>query len=213
MTLDQLDAAFVHRWAAAQIRQPAIPAPLPPAPPGDRVPALGRVAPEQPRPEDPILDRLLAAAGPQWEALAGRVEAARSRGRRVIAVAGGERGEGRSTIVAGLVRMLRARGRDVVQVDPHECVAAGAAAGEPSHDRRVILVDAGVWFPPGPIRRQRLLVASLGCDAAILTRRADRTVSPAREAALEALGIEVLGEVLTFAPPAAACDGAGGEAA
>ena len=203
MTLDQLDAAFVQRWAAAQIRQPAIPAPQPPAPPCDRAPAAGRVVPEQPRPEDPILDRLLAEAGPQWEALAGRVEAARNRGRRVIAVAGGERVEGRSTIVAGLVRVLRARGRDVVQVDPHECVASG----EPSHDRRVILVDAGVWFPPGPIRRQRLLVASLGCDAAILARRADRTASPAREAALEALGIEVLGEVLTFAPAAPTRDG------
>ncbi|MFM7137904.1 MAG: hypothetical protein ACKO1M_12685, partial [Planctomycetota bacterium] len=66
-------------------------------------------------------------------------------------------------------------------------------------DKRIVLVDAGIWFPPGPIRRQRLLMASLGCDAAILTRRADREPAPAWAAALAAVGVTVLGEVITFA--------------
>jgi hypothetical protein len=60
-----------------------------------------------------------------------------------------------------------------------------------------VLVDAGIWFPPGPVRRQRLVVASLGCEAAILVSRG-RERSAARAAALEAIGIECLGEVLTF---------------
>jgi hypothetical protein len=63
----------------------------------------------------------------------------------------------------------------------------------------VVLVDAGIWFPPGPIRRQRLLVATLGCEAAILVARGQGR-SATRAAALEAIGIEVLGEVLTFTP-------------
>jgi hypothetical protein len=43
-------------------------------------------------------------------------------------------------------------------------------------------------------------MASLGCDAAILVRRADREPAPARAAALAAVGVTVLGEVVTFAP-------------
>jgi hypothetical protein len=97
--------------------------------------------------------------------------------------------------VAGLVRILRGRGRDVVEIGPE---GIGGAI-EPTHDKRIVLVDAGIWFPPGPIRRQRLAVASLGCEAAILVRRADRQPAPAREAVLESLGIEVLGEVVSFA--------------
>jgi hypothetical protein len=42
-------------------------------------------------------------------------------------------------------------------------------------------------------------MASLGCDAAILVRRADREPAPAWTAALAAVGVTVLGEVLTFA--------------
>ena len=79
---------------------------------------------------------------------------------------------------------------------------AGPADGGRLHDKRIVLVDAGVWFPPGPIRRHRVLVASLGCDAAILVRRADRQPSPARETVLAAVGVTPLGEVLTFAPAA-----------
>lgn len=134
-------------------------------------------------------------AAAQWQAIADRVEAARGRGRRVIAVAGCERGEGRTTIVAALARVLRSRGREVVVGD----AGNSAAYAGPTHDKRIVLADAGVWFPPGPIRRSRLLVASYGCEAVILVRRADRPAAPAIEGALAAIGIELLGEVVTFA--------------
>lgn len=205
MTLDALDAAFVHRWRATRpaARSPhavvASPAPavhqaaaVPPAvPPEDSAEAV-----EPPR--HSLVDRLLAAALPQWNAVADRVEAARGRGRRVIAVAGCDRGEGRTTLVAVLTRVLRSRQREVQAVEPGELpIAAGATC-----DKRIILVDAGVWFPPGPIRRQRLMIASHGCEAALIVRRADRPPVVAIEAALEAIGIEPLGEVVTFARPA-----------
>jgi hypothetical protein len=73
--------------------------------------------------------------------------------------------------------------------------------GGHGNDRRIVLIDAGVWFPPGPIRRQKLVQESVGCDAAILVRRADREPVAARATALAALGMSVLGEVVTFAAP------------
>ncbi len=152
-----------------------------------------------------LVDRLLAEAGPQWHAIADRIEAARGRGRRVIAVAGCDRGEGRTTLVAVVAEVLQSRGRDVTVIGPGDlAVTAG-----PAHDKRIVLVDAGVWFPTGPIRRGRLLVASHGCEAAIIVRRTRRPQGTAIEAALEAIGIEPLGEVVTFvedtatAPPEA----------
>ncbi|NCA10371.1 hypothetical protein EBR56_00935 [bacterium] len=63
------------------------------------------------------------------------------------------------------------------------------------------LVDGGVWFPPGPVHRGRLARAAFGCHAAVLVRRAGRSPCPAHAAALAALGIRVLGEVVTFAEP------------
>ena len=207
MTLDTLDAAFLHRWQALP------PRPSQPTEPTDAAPPCAAATPpptpvtqaEPPSPPrtdrqsdspgdaSPLVERLLAEAAPQWQAIADRVEAARGRGRRVIAIAGSERGEGRTTIVAALARVLRSRGRDVVMAEP------GAAAAGPPHDKRIVLVDAGVWFPSGPIRRSRLLVASYGCEAVILVRRADRPAVAAIDAALEAIGIEPLGEVVTFA--------------
>jgi len=211
MTLDTLDAAFLHRWQALPPRPSQPPEPTAAAPPcaaptPPPVPAAQAEPAFPPRddrksdfPDDasPLVERLLTEAAPQWQAIADRVEAARGRGRRVIAVAGSERGEGRTTIVAALARVLRARGRDVVVSEP------GPVAAGPPHDKRIVLVDAGVWFPPGPIRRARLLVASYGCEAAILVRRADRAATAAIAAALEAIGIEPLGEVVTFAGVAA----------
>lgn len=147
-----------------------------------------------------IVQRLLAAASHQWQSLADRLEAARLRGHRVIAIAGGAPGEGRSTLVDCLAAVLRARGRDVLRLGPAD-VAARSGPG-PTHDKRIVLVDAGIWFPPGPIRRSRLLAVSQGCDAAILVRRGDAAAAAAWEAALAAIGIEVLGEVLTFVPDA-----------
>ena len=204
MTLDVLDAAFVQRWQAGAMPpdpQPAVVAPptAPPAapsPPAAHVPAPVPDQPEEPPAAEPaIVARLLADAGPQWNAIADRIEAARGRGRRVIAVAGCERGEGRTTIVAAVALVLRQRGRDVLTVGPGDL----ATVAGPTHDKRIVLVDAGVWFPPGPIRRARLLVASHGCEAAILVRRAGRPTGPAIEASLEAIGVEPLGEVVTFA--------------
>lgn len=152
----------------------------------------------------PIVARLLARAPEQWDALAGHCETARQRGRRVIAVAGGRAGEGRTTLLRCLASRLRSRGRDVACATPLDlAVVAGGVDGRgPTHDKRIILVDAGIWFPPGPIRRSLLQVASLGCDAAILVRRSGAPGGFTRQAALEALGIEVLGEVLTFMSPA-----------
>lgn len=207
MTLDTLDAAFLHRWQALPPRpsppteptDAALPCAAPTPPPAPVAQAEPPSPPhtdqksDSPADASPLVERLLAEAAPQWQAIADRVEAARGRGRRVIAVAGSERGEGRTTIVAALARVLRSRGRDVVVAAP------GAATAGPTHDKRIVLVDAGVWFPPGPIRRARLLVASYGCEAVILVRRADRTAAAAIDAALEAIGIEPLGEVVTFA--------------
>jgi hypothetical protein len=210
MTLDTLDAAFVRRWQALPTGSSPPPTPAPPLVTLDPVPyRAASVAPLAPPPSActqdsmpdaaPVVDRLLVEAASQWQSIADRVEAARGRGRRVIAVAGHERGEGRTTIVAALDRVLRSRGREVVVCD----AGNSAAHAVPTHDKRIVLVDAGVWFPPGPIRRSRILVASYGCEAVILVRRADRPAAPAIEAALAAIGIESLGEVVTFATPAA----------
>jgi hypothetical protein len=208
MTLDTLDAAFLRRWQVVPPLPAAVSDITAAAPPSVAAPPAAAFAapvePSTPTRSDrppvaetaaaPLLDRLLAAAEPQWQAIADRVEAARGRGRRVIAVAGHDRHEGRTTIVAAVAGVLRGRGRDVVVVEP----GAAAVAAGPTHDKRIILVDAGVWFPPGPIRRARLLVASYGCEAALVVRRADRPAVAAIEAALEAIGVEPLGEVVTF---------------
>lgn len=204
MTLDALDAAFVDRWRAAAL--PPVPAAVPAAaaPPSvdtaprpvDAAPAVAPpVCPTGSAATEPgIVDRLLVEAAPQWQAIADRIEAARARGRRVIAVAGCDRGEGRTTLVAAVARVLRARGREVLVLEPDDLPGVAGAA----HDKRIVLVDAGVWFPAGPIRRSRLLVASHGCEAVIMVRRAGRPAGAAIDAALEAIGVEPLGEVVTF---------------
>ena len=229
MTLDAIDRAFIARWeqrvatgpppadveagpASAAWRPAATEAAVAPTPPADEGSLGGTREPSDAAPAaallraDPsLVERLLAAGRDQWLALAAEVEAARLAGHRVIAIAGGERGEGRTTLVACLARVLRDRGREVIVHASTADLAPGDAGpvdGGRLHDKRVVLVDAGVWFPPGPIRRQRVLVASLGCDAAILVRRADRQPAPARETVLAAVGVTPLGEVLTFAAAA-----------
>lgn len=215
MTLDAVDRAFLARSGQAvpgRMRSPsASPAPLrePPRAPA-AVPAAPSAAPATVAPavtpppvvewpkddDDDIVGRLLAAAPQQWMAVAGRIEQAAARGRKVIAIAGTRRGEGRTTLVEGLRRTLSGRGR-VVRVVMHEDLdrimqqGPGGAA--------VVLVDAGVWFPPGPIRRPRLLASSYGCDAALIVRRADVPQAASIVAALESVGVEPLGEVVTFA--------------
>lgn len=209
MTFDAIDAAFVHRWRTltASARSPETALPGPPV--AARPPAApAAAAPATPPPSAPLSERLVAAAWPDWVALAGHVEEARLRGRRVTAIAGSRRGEGRTTLVECLAAVLRARGRDVVCTVPGDLAADGTtgAHDERLHDRRIILLDAGVWFPPGPLHRHRLAVDSVGVDAAILVRRHDQLGGTARRAALEALGVEVLGEVLTFTPTSSATE-------
>jgi hypothetical protein len=227
MTLDTIDRAFVDRWQARRARsvmplEPVHPEPVteanaeePDLPPSSNehapdLPDLDKVAAEPllavnpqvevARAEVPsLIDRLLAAGQEQWECLADEVEVARRDGHRVIAVVGGEPGEGRTTLVDCLAHTLRDRGRDVTVLTSTD--DATDIDGGHGNDRRIVLIDAGVWFPPGPIRRQKLVQESVGCDAAILVRRADREPVAARATALAALGMSVLGEVVTFAAP------------
>ena len=208
MTLDFLDAAFVARWQASL--SPAVP--VPPAIPAaeaavvaaaatlDTAPLVAAVAAVDPPAADDFVGRLLAAARTQWEALADEVIAARDRGRRAIAIVACERAAGCSTLAVGLVRVLRDRGRDAV-----ECPAVAIASAGAPHDKRIVIVDGGVWFPPGRINRQRLLVASCGCDAAILVVRSGQRPPAAWFTSLEAIGVEPLGEVVSFVPTTAGC--------
>jgi hypothetical protein len=145
-----------------------------------------------------LVDRLLRVVPHAWSHLAKRVEDAHRDGAEVIAITGARRGEGRTTLVGGLARALMARGRRVECHDrvPLELASAGREGGT------IVLVDAGVWFPGGPLRRAWLERQSLGCHAVILVRSADQPACPARGVALEAVGLKVLGEVLTMTPPA-----------
>jgi hypothetical protein len=145
-----------------------------------------------------LVDRLLRVVPHAWSHLAQRVEDAHRDGAEVIAVTGARRGEGRTTLVECLARALMARGRRVECHDrvPLELASAGREGGT------IVLVDAGVWFPGGPLRRAWLERQSLGCHAVILVRSADQPACPARGVALEAVGLKVLGEVLTMTPPA-----------
>jgi hypothetical protein len=145
-----------------------------------------------------LVDRLLRVVPHAWSHLAQRVEDAHRDGAEVIAITGARRGEGRTTLVECLARALMARGRRVECHDrvPLELASAGREGGT------IVLVDAGVWFPGGPLRRAWLERQSLGCHAVILVRSAHQPACPARGVALEAVGLKVLGEVLTMTPPA-----------
>ncbi|MFM7034214.1 MAG: hypothetical protein ACKOYJ_03330 [Planctomycetia bacterium] len=127
------------------------------------------------------------------------MERAATVGCRVIAVAGGRRGEGRTTVVEGLVATLEARGWQV------SCVTGtaghlGTTPPDGGDPRQLVIVDGGVWFPPGPIRHERVEALSRGCDAVILVRQASMSPSPARAAAIEHAGLVLVGEVETMCP-------------
>ena len=191
MTLDLVDRAFLARITQAAEPDAGVGA------------SAGTSAPAAERPADPILDTLLARCPEGWARLADRVVAAWDSGDRVIAVTGRARGEGRSVVVAGLVHVLRGRGLPVSCLDTGP--ASAREADDAGPDGGVVIVDAGIWFPPGPVHRGRLARAAFGCHAAVLVRRGARPPCPAHEAALVALGIHVLGEVVTLAdspPPA-----------
>lgn len=187
MTVDLVDHAFLRRLAASV-------APEKSAAQRQRSSAACR---ESPVPDDPVMAALLADYPEQWGRLAGHVEAAWAAGEQVVAVAGRTRGDGVSTVVRGLMRVLGQRGVAVSCRDSHPACAGEHT--ESADDGRPVLVDGGVWFPPGPVHRGRLARAAFGCHAAVLVRRAGRLPCPAHVAALAALGIRVLGEVVTFA--------------
>lgn len=191
MMLDLIDRAFVERHTASPQRTLA-----PPSMPVIAAAIAPPVSGGSPEAADPVVATLLDVAAAEWRRLASRVEAAVADGARVVALAGRERGEGRTTVARGLVGLLRANG----------CPAeyrAGTLLPEAGIDdgsmQGCLVVDAGVWFPPGPVHRGRLARMALGCHAAILVRRSARPPCPAHEQALVALGIHPLGEVVTFA--------------
>jgi hypothetical protein len=195
MTLDAIDAAFIDRWQASL--PPLASAPVAANLPREEPVAIAVDAPTVAtvRPADDFVERLLAAAVDAWNALADEVVAARGRGHRAIALVSCERGAGCSTLAEGLRRVLGGRGRDTMTCTPASIPDTG-----PTHDKRILLVDGGVWFPPGRIHRQRLLVASTGCDAAILVVRSGHAPPAAWSTSLEAIGVEPLGEVISFVP-------------
>lgn len=172
--------------AATQAEKPAVAAPVSTPPLSDTVAV-----------DESLVEWLLEKVPEQWAALATTVEQAVADGRRVIAVAGSGRGDGRTTLVAGLAATLTARGSRVVVV-AGPLAEADQTLLESEPDRPLVIVDAGVWFPPGPIRRDRVASLCAGCDAAILVRRASQPSSPARAAAIEQAGCHVVGEVVTF---------------
>jgi len=196
-TLDVVDRAFL--WHADQARRqpPRLASLLP-------VPATAAIQSEHITPAlliddgvGTLVDRLLRVVPQAWAHLAQRVEDVHRDGAEVIAITGARRGEGRTTLVECLARVLVARGRRVECHDraPLELASASRDGGS------IALVDAGVWFPGGPLRRAWLERQSLGCHAVILVRRADQPACEARGAALEAVGLKLLGEVLTMVPP------------
>jgi hypothetical protein len=196
MQHDLLDRAFVNRLrAGGPMAAPSVSAPAADDAALVDVPVATPAVPIA----TGIVDRLIAAAAPQWSAVADAVERAiagrdRSRGDLeragfVLAVVSRRAKDGCTTFAEGLARTLRDRGTDAVttrfdQID---------------RDREAVqIVDAGSWFGSGPIRRERAVTLADACDAAILLRRADRSTAAAFARALEVAGVRVLGEVTTF---------------
>ena len=181
--MDLLDRAFVH--------QPPLPCPV--------AAEHADVLANEPPPRPPLPADPLEAT---WDGLAEAVAGTAWSGRRVIAVTAAERGVGASTIAVGLARALDRRGQRVAVLHGsplharyHEDLLELSA----EHD--LVIVDAGPWFGPGRLRRDRLARLSQGCQAAIVVRRDGTAPLPAVAAAFEAVGLACLGEVLTFCPP------------
>ena len=198
--LDAVDRGFLKRLEQqSDRRQPPIikRSAMVPAPPLADRPEPPPVVLADSLPET-LVDRLLRAVPGAWANLAERVEDARRSGAVVIAITGARRGEGRTTVVQCLSRALAQRG---LRVECHDRAPVETDHSTALHDEGIVLVDAGVWFPSGPLRRAWLERQSLGCHAAIVVRRADQPECAARGVALAAVGLRVLGEIITMAAP------------
>ena len=195
MTLDWLDTAFLTRQPrpnpAAPATTPNTSQAMPPAvmPPGPRLASATS--------EESVVARLLEAVPSEWGSLAAAIESAALAGVKVVAFTGGERNEGRSTIVVGVAEVLRRRGRSVA-IHAQAPLLLPIDEAEEARAAEIVLVDAGPWFTTGPVRRRTVERAALGCDAAVLVRRADKPPCPAWNEVLAAIGLTVIGEALTF---------------
>ncbi len=158
---------------------------------------------------DQTLLELLERFPEQWAAVALAVEQASRAGTRVIAVAGHQQGEGRTTLVRGLGLLLSERGWQVTSFPSaaawwQELVGAGPG-WQPLHtktaaDNDIVLVDAGIWFPPGPLRPRQLLLKMFGFDGVLLMRHHAHASCPARDGAIAKAGLKSIGEIVSFAP-------------
>lgn len=147
----------------------------------------------------PLLSKLLESVPDQWIQIAEQIEAAQAVGCRVFAITAGQPGAGVTTVARGAFLTLQGRGRRVACVSKPPLQCRDLKAREHHADRAdIVIVDAGIWFPPGPIRQRQVAQLAFGCDAVILVRRADRAAVPAQGETLTACGLRVLGEVITF---------------
>ena len=161
---------------------------------------------------DDVLAMLLTAVPEQWETLAHRVVDAREKGHRIIGVAGHHAQEGRTTIVRGIAAVLRSHGWQVRCLRSSQELwrelTGGTGMSQQRQDRQVCgeshgeeditLVDSGVWFTPGPFRKQDIASRVFGCDAVLLVRHVDLPPCPSRQHLLLNLGVFPIGEVVTF---------------
>ena len=212
MILDRLDQAFVQRCcedsalsvsvAISASESPCIAVIQAVTESREESPAAIALAVDAPAdPEGILLERLLLESPCEWQAIATCVDAAYTDGCRVFAVVGTQPCEGRTMLVQGIARTLQSRGHRVVRVKRvSDAMHIESSDREYDSSESVVIVDAGVWFTRGPVRRQVLQQKSLGCDAVLLVRRADRTCCKVYGEAIEAIGLKLLGEVLTFAP-------------
>ncbi len=197
MTLDWLDTAFLARkprpTPATAAHPPNAPEVMPPAaiPPGPQPSEASAAS------EESVVARLLEAVPSEWDSLATAIESAALAGGKVVAFTGGERNEGRSTIVVGVAEVLRRRGRSVA-IQAQAPLLLPFDEAERARAAEIVLVDAGPWFTAGPVRRRTIERAALGCDAAVLVRRAHAPPCPAWSEALAAIGLTVVGEAVTF---------------
>ncbi|MGA1619725.1 MAG: hypothetical protein ACO37F_14585 [Pirellulales bacterium] len=158
---------------------------------------------------DPTLLRLIDHFSEQWASVVTAVEEARRAGTQVIAIAGHQPGEGRTTLVQGLSLLLAKRGWQVACFGSASAwwqeLVGDAASWQDRLPRLaaaddLVLVDAGIWFPPGPLRPQQLTLKMFGFDGVVLVRRHALPPNPARDAAIAKGGLQAIGEIVNFMP-------------